>query len=59
MSGTLAAIFGLPGSKKWIALEGRAGDLAQGVGGSDGEGGEEVLGATHGPDASSGSIRRV
>ena len=42
------------GSKKWIAREGRAGISRSGVGGADGERGEEVLGAAHGPDASSG-----
>ena len=32
MSGTLAAILGLPGSKKWIARLGRAGTSRHGVG---------------------------
>ena len=32
MSGTFAAIFGLDGSKKWIAREGRAGISVRGAG---------------------------
>src|SRR6188472_2896900 len=43
MSGTLAAIFGLPGSKKWIALEGRAGISRKGSGAPTASGAKKSL----------------
>ena len=43
MSGTLAAIFGLPGSKKWIAREGRAGISRKGSGAPTASGAKKSL----------------
>ena len=43
MSGTLAAIFGLPGSKKWIAREGRAGISRNGSGAPTASGSKKSL----------------
>ena len=43
MSGTLAAIFGLPGSKKWIARDGRAGISRSGAGAPTASGAKKSL----------------
>ena len=48
MLGTLAAIFGLLGSKKWIMREGANRDFPQGSGSADGERPEKVSGVLHG-----------
>ena len=47
MAGTLAAIFSLPGSKKWIIRDGRNGISRTGVGRPDGQRAEEVLRRAH------------
>jgi len=47
MSGSLAAIFSLLGSKKWIIREGVNGPRAPGLR-TDGEGFPEVAGVSHG-----------
>ena len=47
-SGTLAAIFSLLGSKKWIMRDGRNGISRTGSGAPIASGAEEVLRGTHG-----------
>ena len=44
IAGTLAAIFSLLGSKKWIAREGRAGISVSGVGAPTASGRKKSLG---------------
>ena len=58
-SGTLAAIFALLGSKKWMTRDGRAGTCVRGVGAPTASGPEEVLGAAHGRQRSNGLAARV
>ena len=47
MSGTLATIFSLEKSRKWIIRDGLNGISSSGVGRADGEGLAEVAGVSH------------
>ncbi len=54
MSGTLAAILGLPGSKKWMARLGRAGISRTGAGAPTARGAKKSLAVRHGAEHNSG-----